>query len=205
MDDNTLAATRRSLHGVAELLIAGPQYREYKTIRLCVTPGGFGGTTLPVRIDGTELVWPGGRAPLSGSSADLGALANLDPGLPEGLYADTSGVAAAEPLTITPDAVALILGWFANGDAALRSFAPSEEPVLWPEHFDLGISFGEVNYGVSPGDSAHPRPYAYIGPWTSRTGAFWNQPFGASRSVDELSSVESLAEFFAEGQREAAV
>jgi hypothetical protein len=33
---------------------------------------------------------------------------------------------------------------------ALRSFAPGLEPVLWPEHFDLGIKLDEVNFGVSP-------------------------------------------------------
>ena len=32
--------------------------------------------------------------------------------------------------------------------------------------------------GVSAGDDYYPRPYAY-GPWTQRTGPFWNAPFGA--------------------------
>jgi len=63
-----------------------------------------------------------------------------------------------------------LLGWFARGDRALRRFAPSEEPILWPEHFDLGIAADEINYGMSPGDVGHPLPYAYVGPWTPRRG-----------------------------------
>ena len=39
MDTQVLVATRRSLHGVAELVIAGPQHRATGTIRLRVTPG----------------------------------------------------------------------------------------------------------------------------------------------------------------------
>ena len=42
MDENALVATRRSLHAVAESVLAGPQYRAHGTIRLTVTPGGFG-------------------------------------------------------------------------------------------------------------------------------------------------------------------
>jgi hypothetical protein len=50
--------------------------------------------------------------------------------------------------------------------------------VLWPEHFDIGISVDEVNYGVSPGDVHIPEPYAYVGPWHPRVGTFWNTGFG---------------------------
>ena len=44
-----------------------------------------------------------------------------------------------------------------------------------------GIGVDEVNYGMSPGDGFHAAPYAYVGPWTPREGAFWNVPFGALR------------------------
>ena len=36
-----MTATRRALHGVAEYLLAGPQYRASGTIRLRVSDGGF--------------------------------------------------------------------------------------------------------------------------------------------------------------------
>ena len=36
-----LVATRRSLHAVAELLLAGPQYADSGTIKLRPTPSGL--------------------------------------------------------------------------------------------------------------------------------------------------------------------
>jgi hypothetical protein len=70
--------------------------------------------------------------------------------------------------------------------------------VLWPEHFDLGVTVAEVNYGVSPGDSFLEVPYAYVGPWSldDVQGDFWNAPFGAARPVAGLAD---LGGFFAEG------
>ena len=102
---------------------------------------------------------------------------------PEGLYADGSGVGVDDPLDVDAAAADSIASWFAMGDAALRTAFEDVEPVLWPEHFDLGVAVGEVNYGVSPGDSAVPRPYAYVAPWNHRSGAFWNAPLrgGANR------------------------
>jgi hypothetical protein len=42
-----LSATRRAVHAIAELLIAGPQYRSDGDIRLAARPGGFGGWVGP--------------------------------------------------------------------------------------------------------------------------------------------------------------
>ena len=97
--DAHLVATRRSLHGVAELVIAGPQYRRHGEIRLRATPGGFGGVDIPVRVEGVELVWPGARAEVSSTCRELAAAARLDVGVP-GIYAETSGVDPDEPLTV---------------------------------------------------------------------------------------------------------
>jgi hypothetical protein len=192
--------TRRSLHGVAELLIAGPQHRGHGTIRLRVTPGGFGGVALAVRVEGVELVRDGGRAPLAGTYRALAAATGIaDPGAPDS-YTDTSGVGLDEEIDVEAAAVARIAGWFARGDAGLRAFAPDQEPVLWPEHFDLAITLDEVNYGVSPGDGGHRAPYAYVGPWTPRTGTFWNASFGALRPATDLPTAEAVAAFFAAGR-----
>lgn len=201
MDEKVLVATRRSLHAVAELVIAGPQHRATGTIRLRVTPGGFGGVQSPLRVDGAELVWHGGRAPLAGTCRELAAAAGVDVGEPVGLYHDTSGVDPDEPLDVDPAAAALLADWFARGDAALRTLA-GDEPVMWPEHFDLGISADEVNYGVSPGDAVHTRPYAYVGPWTPREGPFWNASFGALRWADDLPDAAAVAAFFDEARRQ---
>ena len=64
--DEVYVDTRRQLRGVAESLIAGPQYRASGTIRLAVRPDGFAGVALPLSVHGTELVWPDGAAPLAG-------------------------------------------------------------------------------------------------------------------------------------------
>ena len=69
--DDVFVATRRQLRGVAESLIAGPQYRASGTIRLAVRPDGFSGVTVPVGVHGTELVWPQGSAPLAGPVSAL--------------------------------------------------------------------------------------------------------------------------------------
>lgn len=196
--------TRRALHGVAELLIAGPQYRAHGTIRLRPTPGGFGGVALDLRVEGTDLVWADGRAPLAGTYRALAAAAGIEPGPPQGIYHDTSGVDPDEEITVDPAAAAELADWFARGDAGLRLFAPEQTPVLWPEHFDLAIAVDEVNYGVSPGDAGHPGPYAYVGPWTPREGPFWNAPFGALRPASELPDAAAVAAFFAEGRAAAA-
>ena len=61
-----------------------------------------------------------------------------------------------------------------------------------------------MTYGVSAGDDYHPTPYAYIGPWTQRTGRFWNAPFGEfyplnlAHDVDALTS--HIAGFFQRGR-----
>lgn len=199
MDEQALERTRIALHGVAELLLAGPQHAAAGTIRLRIVPGGFAQVAGPLRVEGSELVWDGGRAALRGTARELGALAGVSAAAPAGVYADGSGLGPDDPLDVDVLAAARLTTWFGIGDAALRAFAPDTEPVLWPEHFDLGLTQAEVNYGVSPGDAAHPAPYAYVGPWTPRTGEFWNAPFGAVRAASELPDAAAVADFFRAG------
>ncbi len=202
MTEQALACTRRSLHAVAELVIAGPQQAATGDIRLQVVPGGFAGTASGVRVDGADLVWGGGRTRLAGTCRTLAAAAGLTAAAPDA-YEHGSGVDPDDELELDPEATALLLGWFARGDAALEAFAPGEERVLWPEHFDVGYALDEVNYGVSPGDGGHPAPYAYVGPWTQRKGPFWNAPFGATRAEAHLPTVTDVVEFFTQGRSQA--
>lgn len=204
VDDTTYRHTRLALHAAGELLIAGPQYRRFGTIRMRVVHGGFGGAQWPVSVIGADLVWPEGRTPLAGTYDKVAASAGFEAQAPEGVYAGTTGTDPGDAIRVDPEAAGLIADWFALGDAALRCAAPDVIPVLWPEHFDLSSTVHEVNYGVSPGDSAHPGPYAYVGPWTPRAGDFWNAPFGALRPRDEVDTVASLLAFFAEGKARAA-
>jgi hypothetical protein len=208
-----LAATRRSWHAVAELVLAGPQDRASHSIKLRVVPGGFATTKDPaLRVERGFLVLGDDRLPLDGTTAAaLGAATGAPAGAPADRYKDGSGVAPDEVLTIDDVAVAMLAGAFGLGDAALRAFqrrlrsergehsAPAATPVLWPEHFDVGITVDEVNYGVSPGDDFLGVPYAYVGPWQPRTGPFWNAPFGSARPVADFSTVDALVAYFREG------
>jgi len=204
-DPTILAATRRYLHGVAELILAGPQYRRSGTIRLRVLPGGFGAIKEPdLRAMGDHLVVGDQRLPMTATTcAALGAAAGVEVGPPEGLYHDGSGVQPDEPIEVDAGAAGYLAGCFSLGDAALRQLAPGEQPVLWPEHFDLGITLDEVNYGISPGDGYLNEPYAYVGPWKPRSGEFWNAPFGAARPLRDFPDAGALGAFFAEGRAQA--
>jgi hypothetical protein len=187
---------------VAELLLAGPQYRLSQTIRLQIISGGFATIKEPdLRVEGTTLVIEGERAAMTGKTcAALSVLTGAPAGPPADLYRDGSGVDAEEPLHFDDEAIAVLTGAFELGAAALRAFAPDQTPVLWPEHFDVGISVDEVNYGVSPGDDSLGEPYAYVGPWQRREGSFWNFPFGAARPIAELSDVDGVVAFLTEGR-----
>jgi len=204
MSDPVVRTARQALHGVAELVLAGPQFRRSGTIRLRATPGGFGTVADPdLRVEGAFLVVGGRRLILSGTSPrELAAAAGVDAGAP-GIYHDGSGVGPDDGIDVDAADADRLAGCYAHGDSALRAFAPDETPVLWPEHFDLGITLDEVNYGVSPGDGFLGRPYAYVGPWRPRSGGFWNAPFGAAHPLDEIADVTALADFFATGRTRA--
>ena len=197
-----LVSTRRSLHGVAELLLAGPQHEASGTIRLTPAPGGFATTAVPaVRIEGGTIVHGDRSVELDGRTvAEVASAVGLKVCSLADLYQDGSGVEADDRLSVDGAAAAEIAAAFARGQQALEAFRPDATPVLWPEHFDLGITVDAVNYGVSPGDDHIAVPYAYVGPWTPRTGPFWNAPFGAARPLAEL---PDLAAWFAEGAQRA--
>ncbi|MEV0974815.1 hypothetical protein [Microtetraspora glauca] len=201
-----LPRTRRALHGVAELVMAGPQYRLSGTIRLRAASGGFATITAPdLRVDGDTLVTGTGLVlPLRGVTfAALAEAAGVRAGAPPGLYRDGSGVQSDEVVDVDPAAAEYIADCLAIGETALRHLDPELTPVLWPEHFDLGISSDEVNYGVSLGNSEIEEPYAYVGPWQSREGSFWNMTFGAARPISELGGADAVTAFLEEGRRQA--
>ncbi len=206
MDQGALAATRRSLHGVAELILAGPQYRRSGTIRLRVTDGGFGTTAGPeVRVAGDRLIAGDTIVTLSGQTyGEAAASAGLETSTLDDVYGDGPGISADDPLHVDAVAAQHLCSVFAVGHAALDEIAEGSDPVLWPEHFDLGISVDEVNFGVSPGDAVNPVPYAYVGPWTARQGAFWNAPFGAVLPLDGTLDADAVIDFFRRGKELAA-
>jgi hypothetical protein len=193
--------TRASLHGIAELLLAGPQYRQHGTIRLRVLPGAFATIAAPdLRVDHLKVRTHDAAVEVRGATyAELGSRLGVVAGAPEGLYEHGSGAQPSDRPVLDPRTARVLLAALDLADQSLRRFAPQLTPVLWPEHFDVAVSLDEVNYGVSLGDDFLDEPYMYVGPYKPRTGAFWNAPFGAGRPLGR--TIDEVAEFFAEGRK----
>ncbi len=184
-----LLSTRIGLHAVAEGVLAGPQHRTSGTIRLSVVPGAIETVAEPrLRLSAGSVSGPDGEASLLGATSQLaiGAGVGVQPGPPVGVYDDTSGVDVDDPLSLDADTAVALMDFFAVGAAGLLTFAPDERAVLWPEHFALAISVEEVTYGVSPGDGLSPVPYAYVGPFASVDDPFFDAPFGAVRTWEQV-------------------
>jgi hypothetical protein len=211
---DVLVATRRCWHRVAEHVLAAGQFASAGTIRLRPWPGGFATTA---GIDGRRLAVVGDRLVIGdGSSlrsrplttlADAADFAGVALGL-TGSYSPATPVEPDAPLRTDPAAARRLAEWFELGDAALRRFAEQlgepTTPVLWPEHFDLGIAVGDVNYGASPGDEAMPEPYLYVGPHEGPPSAdpFWNAAFGAALGAGHIATADDAVAFFSEGHRQ---
>ncbi|HYO19154.1 MAG TPA: hypothetical protein VES02_10885 [Dermatophilaceae bacterium] len=217
---DALVATRRSLHAVAEMLLAGHQHRVAGTIRLAVQPGGFRTLPLPgqpslLAVRATDLVVTTNAREvviaISGRLDVLAKAAGLEVGTLASVYSGGSGAMGSDVVNVDPAAATTLEHAFELGDAAMRLFGSRHVqddppvPVLWPEHFDVGIVLDEVNYGVSPGDDEIPEPYAYVGPHAPRHGPFWDRSFGAARVVSSLGEADAIVEFFEAGRAAAAV
>jgi hypothetical protein len=201
--DPNLESTRNSLHTVAELLLAGPQYDAHRYLRLRVVDGGFATVLEPeIRLDVDHVVVGDRSSPIHGRTpAELGQELGLTPRSLDDVYSDGPSRDLDQPLPVDPDQARRLVAALAAGDAALRSLAPDETPVLWPEHFDVGVVVGEVNYGVSPGDGFEPEPYAYVGPWTPpEQDEFWNAPFGAVLRLAPEDGADVVLAFFERGR-----
>ena len=205
-----LRATRESLHQAAEHLLAAARKRAGGGITLVPAPGGVATPALPdgrvVSLEGAELVVRGPgeerRARLT-TLAEAGRAVGLQPGFPWTKHRPGTEYAPDAELSVDSEVAAALAGWFARGEEALAALAaeiPAEQPStpqIFPEHFDLGITAGAVNYGFSPGDDEIPTPYAYVGPHAKPTdNPFWNAAFGAYRTWDKVTTVEEALEFF---------
>jgi hypothetical protein len=212
-----LDATRTGLHQVAEHILAAALHAETGEIALMPSPGGFrtppfGGDRRFLAVDGTELVVGGTGSSRRTALTTLRAaaeFAGISPGAPAGVYRPATPLDLDEPLTIDPAAARVLADWYQLGEQALRGFAaeiPDDQPtaaVLWPEHFDLGITAGAINYGASPGDVQVADPYLYVGPHDGPPPgepAFWNAPFGAVRAIDQIGAAADAVAFFRDGR-----
>ena len=221
VDEWALSATRRGLHQLAERVLAADLYRWTGRTGRRPPPGGRGtppfsvdGSTRQLRVEGVELVLLQGDErtawPITTVRAAAAAV-EVAPEAPD-VYEAATPDEPDRPLDLDATAVQALADWFAVGAEALERFAAGHggaEPTmaqLWPEHFDLGIAMGEVNYGVSPGDDPHPMPYAYVGPWSvppdaGAAGSWWNQPYGRGVSAADLPDSGDLVALFEEGWR----
>ena len=200
---HTYAQTRRGLHGLAELVLAGPRFRQTGDLRLRVRPEGVGTWDDPVvALSGSDLVVGDRRIALDGLTIDEAArLAGLDASSLDEVYSDGPHVPPSETLRLDAASVRLVEETLAQGDQALQEFRPDADRTVWPEHFDVATTVDGVNYGVCLGDGHFDRPYAYVGPHRAMSGGFWNAPFGASRPMTELAGVSGIVDFFTEGAR----
>jgi hypothetical protein len=153
-----------------------------------------------MRLDGLELVQGNRRVPAAGSFGELADQLGVEFGAPAMLYREGSGAQPDDIVDLDPAARRFILEWYALSHAALRILDPDQQPILWPEHFDVAILLDHRSYGSSPGDDFHPAPYAYLSAHDHDGGPFWNAPFGALRDAGEVRSTGDLVGFCREGR-----
>jgi hypothetical protein len=208
------AATRDGLHRVAEHVLAAAQYTDTGEISLRSVAGGFQ-TTHPLRgnrrlsVVNTQLVVSddtGERAIPLTTVAEAAQFLGVKAGMPASVYPPATPLEPEAPLHLDAKSARLLADWYELADAALRRLAaeigaPPQEPILWPEHFDIGITIASVNYGASPGDDHLAEPYLYVGPHAGPPvrDEFWNTQFGAARTIEEIASLDEAVAFFRAG------
>src|SRR3954451_290339 len=98
----TYSETRRSLHACAELLLAGPRFRETGTLRLRVGPRGFGTWEEPyVGQSAGDLVTDHPRDGLVGLAFErAGVLAGLETSRLDDVYGDGPKVDPSETIRL---------------------------------------------------------------------------------------------------------
>jgi hypothetical protein len=214
-DAALLAATRDGWHRVAEHVLAAGEYADTGKISLRPVPGGFQ-TRQPLAdgrqlsVVGTELVVTGGgtRSSVLTTVRAAAAFAGVSPGMPSSVYPPATPLEPDVPLQIDEASAVVLARWYALGDAGLRGFAADidlavamAEPILWPEHFDVGLTVDDVGYGASPGDDEIAEPYVYVGAATERRIAnpFWNARFGGYRTIRDIESIADAIAFFHAG------
>ena len=212
-----VAATRAAWHRVAEHILAAALHAATGEIGLVPAPGGFrtpafGADGRFLAVDRGELVagdQTGTRRTALTTVRAAADFAGITPGAPAQVYRPATPLDLDEPLTIDPGAAQLLADWYSLGAQAMSGFSaeiPHDQPsaaVLWPEHFDLGITAMATNYGASPGDDYCTDPYMYVGPHDGPPPgepAFWNAPFGAARTIHQIGAAQDAVAFFREAR-----
>jgi hypothetical protein len=218
-DDPRSAATRLALHAVVEHVLAASRYAIDGHIGLRVELDGLGTPRLrggrQFLVVGTDIVVRDGleerREPLTTLRA-AATFVGIEPGAPVDVYTPTTALDPDAPLTVDAEAAQALHAWFVVVDRALTRLGvrtPDDpdvpvEPTLWPEHFDVALPDGEVNFGGSPGDDTVDEPYLYVGPWARplpEAGLmFWNADFGAVLRQRDVRSLDDAVDFLRRGR-----
>jgi len=213
-----LAATRRSWHLLAAHVVAEERVRRVGHSGLEPTPQGFrtpGDVPGGVEVELDQLVIRRADGVFRRSVTTIGdaqswVLGEVGPprwGEQPGLHDPPVAVAASMPLPIDPGVAAWLGHWFSLGYAALGELVADEAsadagvPMLWPEHFDVGVEVlpddRRASYGVSPGDTTIAEPYAYVALWEpdrhgAATDLWWSATAlaGATMTARELAATD---------------
>jgi len=193
-DLTTFVATRDALHTVAEHVVAKARYLDDGEIRLTAFDGGLATPLLSdgrrVRLIGSDVAVDDGRVVRRAALTTVAAAAEfvgIEPGFPTQLYEPATQLNPDAPLNVDGIAAETLAAWYDFTAAVLRRFADEipdalpSELILWPEHFDQAFFTQDTeegrraNFGASPGDEGHPKPYLYVGPWNApSSNEFWN-------------------------------
>jgi hypothetical protein len=222
-DDPRFRATRFALHAVAEHVLAPARHATDGRIGLRVELDGLGTPRLrggrQLLVVGADIVVRDGVDERRESLTTLRAAATfvgIEPGALVDVYPPATALDHDAPLAVDADAAHAVHAWFVVVDRALARLGVRDpddpsvpaEPTLWPEHFDLALSDGEVNFGGSPGDDAVDEPYLYVGPWARplpEAGLmFWNADFGAALRQRDVRSLDDAVDFLRRGRSLAA-
>jgi hypothetical protein len=191
-------ATRLTLHHVAEHVLAAEQYAANDELALSAAPNGFTTGWFPsdagevrIRVDGDQVVRE---------------------------HAGNTGEGSRQPIAGDFDEAAAqaLCAWWSLGEAVLTALRAADgesisRAILWPEHFDIAVTLTtadgrNINLGFSPGDEFSAQPYVYAGPWDALTGPFWNAPFGAFRTYEQIGAGDDAfapaAQFLAQARAE---
>ncbi len=206
--------TRVTLHALAERVVAPVRHAANGKIGLRYTYRGFGTPFFgdrQVRVEDGDVI-DGDRRLRPATLRQAAELVGVPVGADTGVYTPTTPDDPDAPLPIDLAAARAVGDWFGFCASLLEQLraeadADRDSPSrvqLWPEHFDLAVDLGpdgaRANFGGSPGDALHPEPYLYIGPWASREGPFWNEPFGASLSYAAILGGTDPLEFLRHGK-----
>ena len=214
----SFVATRVSVHALAEHVLCVVRHEAVGRIGLVPVAGGIatppmGSADRVVGVIGTEIVDRDRSREQRALVTTVRAAAELvgvSPGLSVSLWHPVTTLDPDGDLTVDPDALEALLGWFGFAALVLARFAAavaSDEdvppPTLWPEHFDLATTVAGANFGASPGDDSSQVPYLYVGPharpFPAAADGYWNAPYGAALAYPAIASVDTGVDFLLDG------